>query len=666
MAYVGAPYNFVPFPEKLMKYPEKEAPGHDEVFKTSKGENLYSGEISLSLKALTPVFVGSGKKSDNNIEEFYTNAENKPAIPGSSVRGLIRSNVQALSMSSYSDDVDDYSLMFRNVASGPKSEKDRYASILGADTISYSDGGETHSLSILKKVRAGYLHNNGGKYEIYDTGLDQITLADGKNLEDMNYYVLSERKIAKSYVKSIDQGTPFDYPLFRKNGKWITQHKLDKQFDEITRNWKGIVSTHYIMEGEKRDKDELNPNYKPYMIPCSYKCAGKDILKVDIPGKLPNEGFAVSSGSMIEKKAVYIIPAEDPGKKERFDEIKLPITISQEDVKAFRIDLKKRETTLKRFGGTAWFDLPQEGKSRPVFYIIDGNRVYFGFTPRLRLFYDHTIKDGMKESSGASLDYAKALFGYSEKKANGSSYKSRLSFGDFVCKSDFKRTDDKNKSNLILAEPKPTSYLDYLVQNDHGAPNSYNSERFLLRGAKQYWLRKETFSNVPKGKENKEYVSHFVPMPKKTEFTGKVRFHNLKKEELGLLIWAIRLEEGSVMNIGKGKAYGYGAMRPSIGSIKIFDKEKICSLDKLVLDPLTELSDTEVSEYIDSFKNVLKNKYNKNPEDLPPIKTLLLMKDWNNKPNPDKIRPMSIDQREYQNRKQPLQKAEEVIRKSNR
>ena len=145
-----------------------------------------------------------------------------------------------------------------------------------------------------------------------------------------------------------------------------------------------------------------------------------------------------------------------------------------------------------------------------------------------------------------------------------------------------------------------------------------------------------------------------------------MRFHNLKKEELGLLIWAIRLEEGSVMNIGKGKAYGYGAMRPSIGSIKIFDKEKICSLDKLVLDPLTELSDTEVSEYIDSFKNVLKNKYNKNPEDLPPIKTLLLMKDWNNKPNPDKIRPMSIDQREYQNRKQPLQKAEEVIGKSNK
>ena len=90
------------------------------------------------------------------------------------------------------------------------------------------------------------------------------------------------------------------------------------------------------------------------------------------------------------------------------------------------IDIEKRETTLKQFGGREFFDLPKEGELKPVFYIQLGGRLYFGFTPRLRLFYANTIKKGLNlKHKSEILDYSKALFGYANQT---SSYKSRVSF----------------------------------------------------------------------------------------------------------------------------------------------------------------------------------------------------------------------------------------------
>ena len=49
---------------------------------------------------------------------------------------------------------------------------------------------------------------------------------------------------------------------------------------------------------------------------------------------------------------------------------------------------------------------------------------------------------------------------------------------------------------------------------------------------------------------------------------------NLTEEELGLLLWAIRLEKNSQMNIGKAKAYGYGRVSVVIKSAKKIDLQK--------------------------------------------------------------------------------------------
>ncbi|OUQ24008.1 hypothetical protein B5E80_08270 [Flavonifractor sp. An135] len=84
-----APYNFVPFSEKLLIRYETpgELPRHDRI-----DPALHSGEIQVELKAETPVFVSDGQPDPH----FFRGPDGTYQIPGSTVRGLVRENMQIL------------------------------------------------------------------------------------------------------------------------------------------------------------------------------------------------------------------------------------------------------------------------------------------------------------------------------------------------------------------------------------------------------------------------------------------------------------------------------------------------------------------------------------------------------------------------------------------
>ena len=50
----------------------------------------------------------------------------------------------------------------------------------------------------------------------------------------------------------------------------------------------------------------------------------------------------------------------------------------------------------------------KDGKEKPVFYTKDQEINYVGFTPHLRVCYDKTIKDGIKQEK-ISSDYCRAM-----------------------------------------------------------------------------------------------------------------------------------------------------------------------------------------------------------------------------------------------------------------
>ena len=617
--YVGAPYNFVPFYKDVVSVEKEQMMTHDKI-----EHELLTGEIAYTATAKLPIFISDGKEQP----DFVKNERGEYMIPGSSMRGLIRSNAQILGLSSFDEDIDDYRLMYRNVAAGI--EKKRYGEILGADIANIGDG---KSVSVLKNVKAGYIEKVGSEYFIYQTEVDKISDQFG----EMNYYVLSERTIAEDLRR---KDTSFSY--FKEHPNCL-EHVMKDGFKKIQDrgriHYKGTTNQHYTEGYYNISYDVTNT---------------RQITAVGNPGTYKHEGYLVCTGHMNEKKSKYIIPKMDQSKEH--------IQISKADVDAFQIDYNKKKNTLRN--NKKYYNLPENGEIKPVFY-IQLNRLYFGFTPRLRLFYDYTIKNGYKQTK-KPFDYAKSIFGTIYKKDNKNKnenigYKSKVAFTDAVLCGNVNKSEE---SSVILGEPKPTSYLDYLVQK--GGKTTYNTQGFELRGVKQYWLHKtlESYSYSNAGKNDKVFT-HMKPLKEGSRFTGSVRFRNLTKAELGLLLWSICLEDDCLMNIGMGKSLGYGVIGLEDVTLKIFDTEKAYDLNQ-TLD-WQPMMTGDIKTYIDAYKSEINGKLRgKDIDSLSSIQSFFKMHDRNLIPDNHVIRYMSIDKKEYQSRKRPLDSIDEVIKKSER
>lgn len=606
--YTTAPYNFIPFHTDIIPVSQTQMEVHG-----TMSEDLNTGEISYTMTAETPIFVDDGTAAHN----FVRNAKNEYVLPSNTVRGPVRCNTQILGVSGIDDDIEDYHLMYRNVANG--AERTRYNQVLGYQgPESAKDKSGQESLSILTKVKAGYVAKAGSHYVIYQTKVDKIC----DSLQEMNYYVLSERVLAKDLSKG-----ETNFPYFVKHPK-VLQHNLSEGFTRSVRN------------GQVQYRGVQNPDYRPGYYPVSYQVKTlKNIAAVEEPEVLTDKGTLVCTGAMNMKKALYIVP--------EIDKSKPVIEISERDEKAFRIDFEKRKNTLKRFKNTGFFNLPKDNEIKPIFYIFLDNRLYFGFTPRLRLFYDHTVKEGCRQQT-SSFDYAKSLFGTMDGKVG---YKSKVSFSDAVIYGQVKQ-DSHHK--VILAEPKPTSYLDYLKQ-DKGE-TTYNTNGFELRGIKQYWLHRGI--DIPEFfVKNDKVYSVIKALPKGTVFKGVIRFQNLTRAELGLLVWSLRLEKNSWMNIGKAKSYGFGAVSVSDIIVKTVNLKKAYSLDvPLSVNPF-EVQD--IDALVEEYKQEASSKLGRWIDDLQPIKDFFIMKDSTCIPNKKQLQYMEL--KNYQSRKKPLPEIQQVV-----
>lgn len=155
--YAKAPYNFIPFPEKIFyrhtilpKYEEKEGKGitilpKHNVFK----KDLKTGYIDYSINVETPLFISDGEKES---DFFKVNGEY--TIPGSTVRGKVRSNAEVLSCS-YPEFIENKKLWFRGSFS-----KDVLKDMYKEDVLPEKTG------QISDNVKAGYLTRKGDKWFI--------------------------------------------------------------------------------------------------------------------------------------------------------------------------------------------------------------------------------------------------------------------------------------------------------------------------------------------------------------------------------------------------------------------------------------------------------------------------------------------------------------------
>ena len=94
------PYDFVPIAEPV----KAQTVGHQEI----KAEGFVSGKLIYQLRALSPVFVASGTYALGGLDLAYTDEPvvrscyrvgGRPAVPGSTLKGVVRSVVEAISPS---------------------------------------------------------------------------------------------------------------------------------------------------------------------------------------------------------------------------------------------------------------------------------------------------------------------------------------------------------------------------------------------------------------------------------------------------------------------------------------------------------------------------------------------------------------------------------------
>jgi CRISPR-associated protein (TIGR03986 family) len=139
----------------------------------------------------------------------------------------------------------------------------------------------------------------------------------------------------------------------------------------------------------------------------------------------------------------------------------------------------------------------------------------------------------------------------------------------------------------ILSSPKPTTTNFYLVNGD-GRPDgkggpSYDDKQARLRGRKVYRHHGRMLSEqeyVRAGEKKEDDQNRTVKgVLKSGAFTFTVEFENLAKEELGALLWALELE-GWHHRLGFAKPLGFGSVVINVEKLEVCDPdERYAALD---------------------------------------------------------------------------------------
>lgn len=299
-----------------------------------------------------------------------------------------------------------------------------------------------------------------------------------------------------------------------------------------------------------------------------YLCNGRTVSKLALqmqPGW--KRGVLLCTGRPVGKKPnpLYLFPEEDLQAD--------PVPLSEEDVLSYQIDWENRSNILKP--NTFW-KLPKDGESKPVFYLRYESHTYFGMSRMLRIAHRHSVCHGLpprhaalSSSQEPVLDYPNSILGYARK---ASAYRSRVSVGDFCLIGNPKFSQ---AVSTVLGAPKPSFYAGYIKDGKH-----YSEETFQLRGHKFYWHKKEAKAAAHVG-TNERIGTTLHPLAAGSTFQGVIRYKNLHPDELGLLLWCLRLEPGCFHGIGMGKPYGFGRMKLSIDRLLEWDPRKLYSLGGL-------------------------------------------------------------------------------------
>lgn len=460
MIDITAPYRFVRTHNKIFYPSWGQKQGKDISFDMPYIDSQ-SGQINITITAKSPIFVGNGtdKKKDGDKtdkpQEFF-NHNGTYYIPGSSIKGMIRTIATILSFSKMS--LDDKTLSCRDI--------------------------------------------NNPAYK----------------------------------KKAMKQNQTFIGWLYVKSKKWY--------IDEI-----GELTKEHKISYEKLEQlfgKSLIANLKTKQAHAKYELLQHKNLHL-------KEGTIVLTGFFGKKKNEFIFPHT----------ITQTHNLTNEQVKTFQEAYYIGAPNESKDWTKRWKQEIKQGKKVPIFFQkTQNNQIrHFGLSMLYKLPYDNSTQAlytrSLTNYNKSYLDCVDRIFGFvrdDTQSHENKALKGRISFSHFKAQGSPKSFA---KQSLILSTPRPTFYPYYIDQTPNTLFKTYDEKDSKLSGFKFYVPRHNIMDH--KGNGNSNILSHIIPLDKGTTFTGTLRYFNLKKEELGLLLLTLTfLQDKHYYKIGGAKPYGFG------------------------------------------------------------------------------------------------------------
>ena len=524
-----APYNFVPLPNKIFSAEKGFEINGEQVHLWETHDQFVPGTrngwIDLEIKTLTPLFIrgpvtqsgGIWDKRDSRFRPHpFVNKDGVPVIPGSSLRGMIRSLVEVLSFSKISSVTDEKSF-FRTVSNDRIGKAYRKRMIHGRSKPS---GGYitrvANSWSITPAVEVLRVHH------------EQLSCCGIPNPEnaDSNYY-----------PSWFCQQKPCWFKRSGLNSEKVGQISLTEKVA-----WeKGILVLTGFVENKKYEFVFVGENAaKRIEIPERIWQRFHEKVQLTqwqenaFPMDQPSSTCRKANGYLRDGEPVFFI-ADNSAKSEENPEGLLFFGRAQ--MFRFPYDLGPCDLISEDLKNTC----------------LDMAETLFGQVPPGGIKNDRAIKGrvffGDAEASGSRTDWFEDTM-----------VPQILASPKITCFQHY-LTQDGTKGKEAL-----TTYL----SGDHTT----------IRGTKMYWHRwddgqrldavKEAVNHddLLKDLQKKEIktvkdTQHTIIRPVKDNvvFTGRVRFNNLTDIELGALLAALSLPEGCAHKLGMGKPLGLGSIQ---------------------------------------------------------------------------------------------------------
>lgn len=510
---ITAPFNFVPLNEEVYSPDWADEISHDIPF-----EDGESGTLDITITAKSPIFIRNHyaegdafvTQNDRKVSIEFCHYNGTPYIPAASIKGMTRSVMEILSFSKLSEALfDDDTFAVRDLSSA----KNFYMTQMN------------------QPVYAGWLVREAEGYVIEDCG-----------------------EPARIHHKEIDKAFPGIN--FAQKFKPGTFDAKDEEQKSAKYKYDLIGGTHRTIKVGERYKSRKNPKYDRRQF-CSYKADGEvgTLVLTGQPTARKDNG-KMGDGKGFE--FVFLCP-ENPKR------LKVP----KEVMEKFKFAYFDGRTTQPKESPdwTFWKEKLEAGTKVPVFFQKSGNGtlLHFGLSYLYKLPYKHSVKDGIPKAHFTDeLDMAESIFGYVSGKE---ALKGRVQFSHFRAVNGWKSLGERTE---ILGTPRASYYPMYVAQDPNSSEyKTFMDDGFAISGRKRYPIHRgsSVVKTVDTGNEN--VGTTFKPLKEGVVFQGKVRYHNLKKAELGALLSALTFHGTAQCfhNIGMAKPLGYGKVELKIEGI---------------------------------------------------------------------------------------------------